>query len=322
MPVVADLIEPLAEHLDRVMPAKYGQTLRDLRDVEAVLSSWYESQPWLREEELYENQAAFLRCARFLAEHLFSHQQHVLGGGETPDWLADLTRRWHSDRSWVMTLNYDTLIESAVSSILGSATDAAAAPHQSLYREFVPRLGTRSGFMVLAGDLAATFSLLKLHGSLNWWYDSTGVGARPFDGDCVDPWNRSVPIAFEDVREQARGLEPLIVPPVTSKSASLGNSWLRSMWIDAHAALEAADPVFLLGYSMPVADISMRLLLAGATTGRTLVPVDIDDRIVHRLESLFPAARVVSQLVASEDPIPSFARAYASDPGALIQQLG
>src|SRR5213078_2935581 len=99
-----------------------------------------------------------------------------------------LVERWHADRSAVVTLNYDTFVESTARDLTDDAlTRATVGIHQSLYGEFVPILDSRLGFAVLAGDIAETFSLLKLHGSLNWWYDPhAGVGARPFDVDCVD----------------------------------------------------------------------------------------------------------------------------------------
>ena len=45
MPVVAELIEPLADHLDDQVAARYGTTLRNIRDLEAVLTGWAEPQP-------------------------------------------------------------------------------------------------------------------------------------------------------------------------------------------------------------------------------------------------------------------------------------
>jgi hypothetical protein len=318
MPVVSELLEPLAQHLDQAPVIGHGDALREIQDLEAVLSSWYEPQPWLMEHEVLRNRSAFSLSAHWLAEELFSRQQWILGGGVAPEWLAGLVGRWHENRSTVVTLNYDTLVESTI----GTLFDQSSSVPQSVYGEFVPKLGTRLGFAVFAGEIAKTLWLLKLHGSLTWWHDPQGgAGAPLYDADCVDHWNRSEPTRLEDVRKHARGLEPLIVPPVTSKSSSLGNTWLRTQWLEARRALEAADLVFLLGYSMPPADLSMRMLLGGGSSSKTFVPVNVDDTVVARLEMLFPKATVAHRWVTPTDPIPSLARAFTEDIDAVVRDL-
>jgi hypothetical protein len=318
MPVVSELLDPLAQHLDEAPIIGHGHALREIRDLEAVLSSWYESQPWLMEHEILRNRSAFSLSAHWLAEQLFSRQQWVLGGGVVPEWLAGLVNHWHENRATVVTLNYDTLVESTVRTLF----EQSSSIPQSVYGEFVPKLGTRLGFAVLAGDIAETLCLLKLHGSLNWWHDPQGgAAARLYDADCVDDWNRSEPTRLEAVRKQARGLEPLIVPPVTSKSSSLGNTWLRTQWLEARRALDATDLVFLLGYSMPPADLSMRMLLGGGSTSKIFVPVNIDDTVVTRLEELFPRATVDRRWMSPTDPIPDLARALAEDSNAVVREF-
>jgi len=102
--------------------------------------------------------------------------------------------------------------------------------------------------------------LLKLHGSLNW---RVPLGyAKPSPLEVVrhhEEWSTAhpdeyrVPAQFvESVLEQ----EPVIIPPVLSKSSLMEQPILRFLWSRAYEALAEAKHVVFIGYSMPTTDIS------------------------------------------------------------------
>lgn len=321
MPLTSDLVEPLAEALEAKFPGlPLGNLVRSVADLEAVLTYLAEPQPGLSEEDNLMNRAAFVHASTWLAGSLYNRQEWCLGSGPLPAALGSLVKEWHGRRTRVLTLNYDTLVESALLS-LASESGANDWPksYSSVYPDTLPWVRSRYGGTFLSKEREETFVLLKLHGSLNWFVSSLDPvvpsgDTAVYEAECVDPWNRNVPRyrAYAEVLEGARGLRPLLIPPVTSKSALLANGWIRSLWRDAARALGPATTVYLIGYSMPPADNATRMLLASHVDGKRLVPVNTDPEVVARLRALFPGADIVESWVGGGVDLDRFAEAFAS----------
>jgi len=99
---------------------------------------------------------------------------------------------------------------------------------------------------------------LKLHGSLNWY--SPHTSKKPSQNAMFNP-NRKLNITRRRVipsdmtisgRRRSHAL-PIVVPPVTHKSAVLHDD-LRGVWRRAERALEQADELVVFGYSCPPLD--------------------------------------------------------------------
>lgn len=322
MPVANELVEPLAEALDaKFLGQEFGDLVRRVGDFEAVLTYLAEPQPGLEEEANIVNRAAYVHASAWLAGHLYNTQQWVLGSGPTPASLATLAREWHQTRSAVITFNYDTLVEAAVHSIRAEGgIDDWPKSYSSVYPDTLPWLRSRFGGTFLSKERSDTFPLLKLHGSLNWFVPTIDPSSVSGDGtvyeaECVDPWNRQTPRyrAFTEILEEARGLRPLVVPPITSKSALLVNGWIRSIWRDARRALGPAQVVYLLGYSMPPADNATRMLLGDHMDGKEVRPFNKDGEIVQRLRRLFPRAKVSDRWVGEKAVLDELADAVVND---------
>src|SRR5215218_3692513 len=103
------------------------------------------------------------RSIHSLARHLAAMQARVLGA-PAPPWLFKLVKRWMDTDSTVVTTNYDELIERAFKDLGGG--DIA---HGSLYSVPITNALTRVT-TVVGGEVIGPFKLLKLHGSLNWYY--------------------------------------------------------------------------------------------------------------------------------------------------------
>jgi hypothetical protein len=319
MPTVGDLIEPLARHLDETMHHnRYGTLLRESKDVEAFLSFVSEEQPWTDATENADNHAVFVRSLEWLAEHLYRQQQHALAM-TCPPWLSELVDRWSLDRTPVITLNYDLLVESTVDTVrIDKAHEQVTRKrpvYRNLYPEMLPLLSHRyqDGGMWFAQERIEAFPLLKLHGSLNWAYSSGASGdVRVFDTGAVDRWGASERSDWTDVRASMRDLSPLIVPPVATKSPLFAsNGWMRSIWMDAARALNAAGRVFVLGYSLPASDIQVRNLLGPKVASKLLFPVNTDLGATAHFSSLLNAC-VDPSWVHETDPIRNFAQWYVA----------
>jgi hypothetical protein len=109
----------------------------------------------------------------------------------------------------------------------------------------------------LAAVPVETLRLLKLHGSLNWYW-------RPGDSSGVSVARRDLPGWFGEPRpydeEQRRrtlpGRTPFVVPPTASKSEYYANPLTREMWRQAAQRLHDARRVVFMGYSMPLTDVT------------------------------------------------------------------
>ena len=115
-----------------------------------------------------------------------------------------------------------------------------------------------------------SMNLLKLHGSMNW-YPKRGY-AQPYSVDAIvhrEEWAPSgIDGMIPDPDPQKVSLhleqEPFIVPPVLVKSSVVDQPILRIVWSLAFQALERAEAVVFIGYSLPITDIGAGFLFGEA----------------------------------------------------------
>jgi hypothetical protein len=132
--------------------------------------------------------------------------------------------------------------------------------------------------------------LLKLHGSLGWYY--SGPGSPPsdpvYDSRLSGTWGSGISLGNEKHAYLTADKQPLIVPPAAVKSPYYGNAILRSLWNQAADALAQADTVVIFGFSFPPTDQIVGALFATCVREAvTLVPVDRDPDVADRLVRLF-----------------------------------
>ena len=114
--------------------------------------------------------------------------------------------------------------------------------------------------------------MLKLHGSLNWFYSGQSLSAgetiyyvgpyrwRHYAVASAREWTFKDDFEVKQM-EWASTMQPLIVPPLAEKSAYFQHNVIRGIWGNAANALLTADRVFCLGYSLPATDTMVRFLL-------------------------------------------------------------
>jgi hypothetical protein len=73
---------------------------------------------------------------------------------------------------------------------------------------------------------------------------------------------------------------PMLVPPAATKTPFYKNRLLAAQWAQAAEALRGAEELVLMGYSVPVTDLTVRTLIATQFRGRTIVPVNQDPDVV------------------------------------------
>jgi len=238
-----------------------------------------EPQPDQSVESNLRRQTDFQAIVRTLAAELETAQEEsqLLG---LPPWLNRLITVAHFWQSTLISFNYDTLIESSTPGCLLQMPNPLQIPVT------IPlSSGDAIGQMppLPNGPSRApfpSFRLLKLHGSLAWsWVfgDTTGltIARMPIDEEEVFASTivkTSSPFVGESrqiiaeppedpVSRKARLLPSrtqFIAPPSGAKSGYYQNPFMNALWTNARLALEEADEVYFVGYSMPSADTTAR----------------------------------------------------------------
>ena len=264
---------PLTDPLGRLALAEAGLPERSAfpgGSFEAWLSQLAEPQPYLEQAENTANLALFQRLVRALHTVMCAAECEAVQAG-LPAWLARFVSALHARRATVITFNYDRVIERTLESLELHDFERADGEQAVTWADVLgdvppyPPLPAR-----FAGEVRHTLHLLKLHGSLNWYWvpgDSSGATLQHWELD-------------DDVEGRARylpGREPFVVPPAATKSAFFRNPIVSDIWQRASRALCDAGSVALVGYSMPLADMVAVGMFANALAGgpSTLTVVDL-----------------------------------------------
>lgn len=279
---------------------------------ESWLSRLAEPQPDLSAAENARNAATFAR----VVEHIHAVMTDAQDSVEfIPDWLVQLVTALHFRRSTIVTFNYDTLVERTVESIGlwdfevggplswqltstfpgradGQPNEKGKVGWHSLIRDtppLPPPFRSRE-------ELPPSFQLLKLHGSLNWYWVPGDVS-----GATLNSWHL-LDKSPDRLRRYLPGREPFIVPPAATKSAYFANPIMREIWRTARRALRSAESIHFVRYSLPVTDLLSSSMIADGLSQRTL-RLSLVNRSPaepqQRLEALTPVSPEVSRSVAS-----------------------
>ena len=280
-------------------------------NIELWMTYLAQSQPWL---ETYENDynRGLSGMIRKRIRETLEQRAWIAEKTRLPGWIWELIRQWHLRRSTVLTMNYDTLVERACMGLRVS-DDIELIHSENIYPPFFANIAARSGAALWAGKRIDTFSFLKLHGSVNWYYS----GRDDFYGETI--LYSDVTAIGKDFSETERlGIEisrdkqALIIPPVAEKSNYFNNETVRSLWRDAGRALREARRVFVIGYSLPVSDLGMRLFLTTNRPSDNAVAyvVDIDRQVTTRFAELWPQMRWSGDFGDEEDVVARFVAEY------------
>jgi predicted CoA-binding protein len=285
---------------------------------ESWLSLLSDDQPQLSDAENRDNAALFAHLRDAIATLLLEAQHDALGA-PAPAWLYELVAVLHRRQATVITLNYDTLIETAIE-------------NHSVWDPFLRRCVTSSDVLQdlppkpnvgarLAGPLCHTVGLLKLHGSLNWWAvpnDSSGATINREErlGAFEEPYE----ITIEERQRELPGRERFIIPPLSTKGTYYRNPLTRELWHQAYEALRTASRISIVGYSVPPADLVMANMLREALSNRD-VKIEVvnpdPDALSERLLGL-GASPDALEVVSGSDCVEVFANSLCRQASATL----
>lgn len=245
-----------------------------LGNVEVWFSALTADQPFLTASENLQRRALAAELAAMIAAYIADCQLNAQRSA-LPAWLARLVAIWHFTQASVITLNYDTLIESTVQQLRlwsNRPRQALAQPYHILdgVPPTPPMPGARFG-----PEEAESFRLLKLHGSTNWFGrpEATDLYSVVRDDALIPFWQPDPDRPKPERQPLLAGLSPLIMPPTSNKAGLYANATMAGIWREARNAIEAAEHLVIFGYSLPPTDTSMRSFLAKGLREATRITV-------------------------------------------------
>jgi len=286
MPTVTELAEHLREE-EALQQDPYDKLVDD---PELLLSYLSLEQPWKKPPEALEDKALFVRVQQALADFIADCEAQAFKN-PIPEWSKEFIEYLLDSRAPVIIFNYDTVLERILyMSRLGREIDLYDLPLTLLWS----RVRDPGGYLP-----ARKFHLIKLHGSINWFY--SGVEGFPGEQVYYHPVDSNSPrkdgtnIPAPEFRQLTKDKIPLIIPPVAEKSRFYSNQTLRSLWWDARKALAEADEIFCVGYSLPPTDLTTKLLFRSVAHPRRVFIVnrsasDLD--LKKRYREAFPETEV------------------------------
>ena len=329
MPVVRELAQALQKQIKtdpELTALKEPQYQHLLNDPEMLLTYLAQDQPWKEPDETHKDRALFLRVATWLARYIENCEDLAFKGNNIKDWVIDLASWLHHTKTPTITFNYDTVLERVCRLRVKAKTwvpknqyppswnppswsEEDLPLHASnLYQMPFGMIPQRAGPAPLPLP-QSTFHLIKLHGSINWFYS----GEEQFPGEqvyfrLVDSWSPhsdmtqdvswgGPPPPFDlktEIKKLLSDKVPLIIPPVAEKSRFYANQTIRSLWGKAREYLAQAEEIYCVGYSLPDTDLTMKLLLQTACAGKAktvyIVNNDVKGKedLVRRYKDAFP----------------------------------
>lgn len=227
---------------------------------ESWLSRLAEDQPDLPEARNLENRSVFVRLTEAVAEELVDVERFVVETAP-PAWLLRFVGLLHATKTPMVTFNYDSLVEQAVHAHeLTDWSDQARGGRISAgdIVDHIPPIPPGR----FAAEIHSTFRLLKLHGSLDWWWVPGDESAATL---VREPLWREFGVGpsriDQHLSRELVGRSRFIVPPMALKASYYTNPVTRELWRRAGAAIASSERVALIGYSLPLTDLSVTGML-------------------------------------------------------------
>lgn len=273
-------------------------------DFEALLTYLYQEMPWKSREETHLDRAAFYAVSRRIANHVTKCETEAWQGRAELPWANGFMDYLVRNDSKIVSLNYDTLFERTLEEF--GKERGSSYPVGGHYPAPLVHVGLRGGEEYeLGGAGKAPCSLLKIHGSTNWFVSEDGWDSGGQVYYCNSD-ERDKPGFQESIQDMI----PLIIPPVAEKSPFYRASFVRAIWRQFRSEFGTADEIYSVGYSLPKTDLTMRLFFGSAKAARlkavylvnTAKGEDADD-LVQNYQEVFQGAKVDRRYLGSPDAV-------------------
>jgi hypothetical protein len=265
MPLLNELTILVAKKIEKengIFKNIYGEYLKnqDIVNFEEILTYLYQDFPWKSEKERHLLYSLYIHLAEIVTE-VIKEKQDTSVEKEllAKEYIKKFLNYINDTKANVISLNYDTLLEDLSIKIF------KPLDYLDLYSIPIAYLKSRTAGTFSEEDYE-TYRLLKLHGSTNWYYSATKE--KTFEQIYLS-------IGSKKERE-LKDLVPVIIPPVLDKTGLFEHSTIKSMWSEAKNLLEEAKKVYIIGYSIPQTDLTVKFML------QSYIPEDCEVTIVNK----------------------------------------
>lgn len=262
-PLMDELTQQVFERLEKESVRKHLDEIPPLvkQNIESLLTYLSTDSPWKTDATKYENKALYSAIVEILSDIFLElakrEQSGVYGPYDIGGNLAIKISKHLEDYNFI-TLNYDLLLEQMLLRIIREETGYDGISHQNFYSYPMSWIGSRShsgSFGFASYEKETTLpKILKLHGSVNWFWAGTG----PSDILYYRNWTRN------EKDNITMGLKPYIIPPVLDKSSFYNHIAIHEIWRQAEELLSNADEIYIVGFSFPQTDSSVKYLFQSA----------------------------------------------------------
>jgi hypothetical protein len=193
----------------------------------------------------------------------------------------------------VITLNYDTILETLLHEISSSRFNMEA-----MYSGMLRPTRLRAGNGAFGSRTLDSCKVFKLHGSINWYFSGNAhyFGEEILFSDFYTNKLENIDLSIDKV--------PLIVPPTFDKSIFLKNETIKHFWRLASKQITLSKKIVFIGYSFPKSDLLIRYFLKESCSNlEEIVVVDKSEKPVEEAKQIFTGQKI-TQFIA-EDPIKS-----------------
>ena len=134
---------------------------------------------------------------------------------------------------------------------------------------------------IFGTSIHESYRLYKLHGSTNLYYFKDNISSQIYLAQGHIKLKVDEDLGKKD-------LIPLIIPPIFDKSIFMNVNAIRTIWTDAKNAIRSADKIYIIGYSIPESDLTVKYLLKSNISDKAQIfLINIDLGMKDRIESYF-----------------------------------
>jgi hypothetical protein len=269
-PTLSELSKEITEKLsgkDSTINHYTHEILTPLKDnFEHLLTYLSSDLPWKSEEQIYTDRALYSKISDTIVS-IFNEKARftIKRRQEIYEVYRNLFNFFSKNDQNVdfISLNYDLLLEIILDYSFknkGGKFDendqiVSTRMYQFAMSWILSRSAPRHG-----PDVRRTNPrIVKLHGSINWFWTGTSASETIY---C------KILHKGEEEENIDAGLTPYIIPPVMDKNVFYNHTIIKSLWKKAKELLYNADEIYIIGFSFPQTDISVRFLFQSSLEGK------------------------------------------------------
>lgn len=229
-------------------------------NIESLLTYLSADWPWKNTKQAYTNKALYVEITEILGKYFVELSKTDFTKSQFIDLhslqaLRTFLANSGKDNVDFITVNYDMILERFFYDCYKSGYTPRL---DEFYKYPIANILQRDsglGIIKSPSPYDRVPTILKLHGSANWFWE----GKQASDQVYYTEWNEN-----NYGVDPLSGLIPYIVPPVMDKTAFYNHNMLRYFWKEAHRLLSNADEIYIIGFSFPPTDLSVKFLFQSA----------------------------------------------------------